>query len=62
LVEILWFVNLVQWFCFWINELIQVWMLSFQFVFFELELLFVVIFNLVGQSLDYVELVLVIFS
>ena len=49
LVEIWWFVNLVQWFCFWINELIQVWMLSFEFVFFELELLFVVIFNLVGQ-------------
>ena len=44
LVEIWWFVNLAQWFCFWINELIQVWILSFEFVFFELELLFVVIF------------------
>ena len=41
------FVYLVQWFCF--HELIQIWMFSFEFVFFELELPFVVIFNLVGQ-------------
>jgi hypothetical protein len=41
------FVYLAQWFCF--HELIQIWMFSFEFVFFELELLFVVIFNLVGQ-------------
>ena len=39
-----WFVNLAQWFCF--HELIQIWMFSFEFVFFKLELLFVVIFNL----------------
>ena len=60
LVEILWFVNVAQGFCY--DELIQIWMFSFKFVFFELELLFVVIF--VGwsiSSLYYVELSLVDF-